>query len=292
MHRCLHCSAVYAEADLTCPVCGCAPEIIDGFAAFSPELAHAAPGFKRAYFRELAELEAGNFWFTSRNQLIRWAIDRYRGQVGSLLEIGCGTGFVLSGIAAAYPDARLTGSEVFTHGLCFAAERVPSARFIQMDARQIPFVEEFDVIGAFDVLEHIAEDEAVIAQTFDALMPGGVFLLTVPQHAWLWSSADDHACHVRRYSGRDLHAKLRHAGFRILRSTSFVFALLPMLMLARMTRTARPLRNSDVMAELKIPATLNSLFMAVTRLDLAVISAGADLPVGGSRLVVAQKLVQ
>ena len=42
------------------------------------------------------------------------------------------------------------------------------AEFMQMDAREIPFVDEFDAIGAFDVLEHIDEDETVLEQMFRA----------------------------------------------------------------------------------------------------------------------------
>ena len=61
-----------------------------------------------------------------------------------------------------------------------AKGRVPFAHFMQVDVRRVPFVEQFDAIGALDVLEHIKEDEAVLAQLHSALKPGGVLLLTVP----------------------------------------------------------------------------------------------------------------
>jgi len=93
------------------------------------------------------------------------------------LEIGCGTGHVLSGVARAYPGTKIYGSELFPAGLAFAAEREPAADFMQMDARHIPFIDEFDVIGAFDVLEHIKEDEQVLAQMYSALKPGGSWYL-------------------------------------------------------------------------------------------------------------------
>ena len=50
---------------------------------------------------------------------------------------------------------------------------MPEARFFQMDARNIPFENEFDVIGVFDVLEHIEEDEIVFSQIFRAVKSGG-----------------------------------------------------------------------------------------------------------------------
>ena len=56
-------------------------------------------GFKHHYFKELAELEAGNFWFRARNKLILWALNKYSQELQSFLEIGCGTGFVISAVS-------------------------------------------------------------------------------------------------------------------------------------------------------------------------------------------------
>ncbi len=75
---------------------------------------------------------------------------RYFGRPAKILEIGCGTGFVLSEISRLFPAAELSGSEASCSGLAFAAQRVKSASLFQMDARHIPFREEFDVVGAFD----------------------------------------------------------------------------------------------------------------------------------------------
>jgi len=152
------------------------------------------------------------------------------------LEVGCGTGFVLSGIASAKPNMSLTGSEIFMAGLSHAVLRVPSAHFMQMDARRVPFIEEFDAIGVFDVLEHIEEDEKVLDQLYKAIKPSGVLLLTVPQHPWLWSASDEYACHVRRYTHSEVRNKILNAGFKIIRSTSFVTSLLPAMVFSRILK--------------------------------------------------------
>src|SRR4030095_1631809 len=101
-------------------------------------------------------------------------------------------------------------------------------------ARRIPFRGEFDVIGAFDVLEHIKEDEEVLAQMYQATRPRGGVLLTVPQHSFLWSEVDDYSRHVRRYSASELKAKVKRAGFETLRTTSFVSLLLPVMFISRL----------------------------------------------------------
>src|SRR5262245_59889697 len=172
---------------------------MEGYPAFAPELARAAAGFDPAHFSELAELESRNFWFRARNRLIAWALARHCPGAKRFLEVGCGTGYVLSGLAAALPGLDVTGSEVAAEGLGFAARRVPRAKLIQMYARRIPFRDEFDVVGAFDVIEHIEEDRSVLRAMRETLVPGGSLLLTVPQHPFLWSQYDERAHHVRRY---------------------------------------------------------------------------------------------
>lgn len=289
MKRCLICAQTYTSTASACSACGAAPVMRDGLVAYAPEMADAGGGFKASYFDELALLEAGNFWFRARNRLILWALGRYGSGFQSYLEIGCGTGYVLSGVAAAYPDVRLSGSEIFSAGLAHAAKRLPAVEFMQMDARALPFVEEFDVIGAFDVLEHIEQDTQVLEQVSQALMPHGILLLTVPQHAWLWSPVDEYACHVRRYAAADLHAKIEGAGFEILRSTSFVSILLPAMLLSRFMQRKRTPTEFDPHAEFRISPRINTWLGKLLELEMAGIVRGINLPLGGSRLVVARK---
>ncbi|MEI8344925.1 MAG: class I SAM-dependent methyltransferase [Candidatus Omnitrophota bacterium] len=240
-------------------------------------------GFRASYFADLAQTEAEHFWFRARNRLILWALRKYCPAFCSFLEIGCGTGYVLSGIAKTYPAARLHGSEIFTAGLVFAAAREPEIDLMQMDARNIPFVDEFDAIGAFDVLEHIKEDEHVLDQIHQALKPRGVLLLTVPQHAWLWSQVDQHACHVRRYSAQELRIKVKTAGFEILRTTSFVSILFPLMCASRIL-------HKKPAAEMKISPRLERLLERVLNTEVSMIRRGVNFPIGGSRLVVARKI--
>lgn len=289
MRRCLHCDTSFDSGQCHCLACGQGPSEVDGFVAYAPALATGGGGFKAHYYADLARMESENFWFRARNALILWAIKKYCAPFQSFLEIGCGTAYVLSGVAAAYPAARLSGSEIFVAGLGFAAERLPAADFVQMDARDIPYRDEFDVVGAFDVIEHIAEDERVMAQMHAALKPGGSILLTVPQHAWLWSDADEYACHVRRYNAAELHRKVEAAGFEILHSTSFVSALLPAMMASRLARRNSPGQTFDPLAEFGIPPWLNAVLEGILTLERGLIRAGVRLPIGGSRLVVARK---
>src|SRR5271163_3631850 len=206
---CLSCERVFDAADWRCPLCGWEPSREAGFVSFAPELSRSNDGMRAEDFGQLRTLEGNHFWFQSRNRLLQWALHKYFRQAGRLFEVGCGTGFVLSGFRAAFPELRLGGSEIYSHALRFAQERLPKVSLFQMDARRMPFAGEFDVICAFDVLEHIEEDAVVLAMLNRAVRPGGGLMLTVPQHAFLWSRADDYACHKRRYARSELIRKVR-----------------------------------------------------------------------------------
>jgi SAM-dependent methyltransferase len=291
VRRCLACAEPFDGDAWTCPRCGWTPSHNEGLLAFAPELAEGVGdegGFEMEAFETLVRLEEGSFWFQARNHLILWALQAYAPEARSLLEIGCGTGFVLAAVARARPELRLTGSELFSAGLLHAARRLPGAELVQMDARRIPYQEEFDAVGAFDVLEHVDEDGAVLAGCHRALRPGGTLLVTVPQHPRLWSAADDYAHHVRRYTRRGLLARLRGTGFRPVRITSFVTFLLPLMALSRWSER-RSARAYDPVVEHRRSSILRRPAGAVMRAERGLIRWGASLPAGGSLLAVARR---
>ncbi len=289
MKICIKCGVRFEGGGWGCPECNEEPETRDGYLAFAPELSQASEGFEPHYFERLYKLEAKNFWFNSRNRLLVWAVKRYFSGAKNFLEIGCGTGFVLSAFEKACPEMELCGSEIYSAGLSFAGKRVARARLFQMDARVLPFEEEFDLIGAFDVLEHIADDEAVLGQMYRAARPGGGIILTVPQHPSLWSSVDEHARHVRRYTSAELKAKVADAGFRVERATSFVSLLLPLFAASRL-RARKVNADFDAEAELRIGPMMNGIFEKVLDIERLIIRAGVSLPAGSSLLLIARKV--
>lgn len=288
MKLCIFCERDFSSDDWICPVCGGVPERLEGFYAFAPVLARQNDGFAPEYFRDLAEIEAGHFWFESRNRIILWALEKYLSDLETYLEIGCGTGFVLSSVRRSFPKTRASGSEIFIEGLQFAAGRLPGVHLFQMDARSIPFKSEFDAIGAFDVLEHIEDDRLVLRQIWQAVKPGGGVLITVPQHPFLWSSIDDKSFHKRRYTRPEMAGKLKEANFEVLHMTSFVTLLLPFMLLSRL-RYKRGLEGSIPDAELRMSPTLGRFFSMVSRAEESLIHKGLSLTAGGSLLVVARR---
>jgi len=173
--KCPVCSTEVENWERTCPVCGFSAHVIDDFEAWAPELARSASGdyFDPDKFKELAALEDANFWFQARNELLLWAIKHYFGKPLHYAEVGCGTGYVLRAVEQAYPESEIVGTELFVEGLKYASQRCKRAKLVQLDARNIPWRNQFDVVGIFDVLEHIEDDEGVLGQIFDSLVYGG-----------------------------------------------------------------------------------------------------------------------
>ena len=288
MKKCLSCSHRFQSESWICPRCKSEPAVTDGFWVFSPDLAFENSGFSGEYFEKLFQLEDGSFWFRARNRLILWALQKYFPGARNFFEIGCGTGYVIMGIRDQFPHMKVSGSEIFLAGLPYARQRLPDVSLFQMDARAIPFFEEFDVIGAFDVIEHIEEDGDALKEMFAAIRPGGGVLLAAPQHAWLWSEIDDASFHKRRYTRRDFIGRIEAAGFRVRMVTSFVSLLLPLMALARM-RYLIPSQKKNLQAEFKLGNRMNGILENVMALELSLIRRSLDFRLGGSLFVVATK---
>ena len=281
------CNKSFVSNIWKCPFCGEKPINMHGYIAFAPRLAEQNTMFNSCSFKLLIKFEPTNFWFRARNKLIVWALQKYFPNMKSFFEIGCGTGFVLSGVAKKFPNTQLYASDIYSCALKYAGQRVPRANLLQMDARNIPFANEFDVIGMFDALEHIQEDTVALSEIYKALKPGGGIILTVPQHPFLWSKNDEYGHHCRRYTANDLINKLQKAGFAIIKKTSFVSLLLPIMLLSRLKQKRD--KDFDPVVEFKINKLVNFTLEKLLDLERFFIRTKVNLPIGGSLLIIAQK---
>lgn len=265
---------------------------IEGIRCYAPALALDCVDYPSSGFDVTAEVEARSFWCRTRNRVLTQVFRRFTDRRATLdvLEVGCGIGGVIAALRK-FPNLRLTGSEIYLQGLRYARAKMPDVDFIQLDATDIPFQAAFDVVGAFDVLEHIPDDEKAMSEIAHALRPGGLFIVTVPQYPWLWSTLDELVSHKRRYRKKELVAKLDRAGFEIVYLTSFITLLLPAMILSRVFDRAQP-RSTDPAADFASrvapPALVNTICDWVMRVDETVLKLGLTLPVGGSLLAVAR----
>lgn len=159
MKYCVDCGARSEAPDWVCPACGWAPRMSDGAPILS-DPADRAAGDAEYLVSDLAAAEPWHFWFQSRRRLILATLGRYAGGLASVLDVGCGTGFMLEALHHWRPELQLSGCEVHPASLDLARARLPRAFVFPAVNENLPFREEFDAVLALDVIEHIDDDEA------------------------------------------------------------------------------------------------------------------------------------
>jgi 2-polyprenyl-3-methyl-5-hydroxy-6-metoxy-1,4-benzoquinol methylase len=238
-------------------------------------------------------MEQKHFWHVGRREII---LDVLRKNVSNLaqsrmLEVGCGNGSILAFLRQ--NGINIEGGDIFLEGLRFCRQRASSVPLYQIDALSLPFNNDYEIIGLFDVLEHIENDEKALGEISMALKAGGNLVLTVPAYKLLWSRHDEASRHKRRYSRTELIAKLERCGFVVNKATYYMFFLFPVL--ATMRLLSKIFRNKkhekdDIQTslELKTIPVINNAFLASLRLEKYLVRY-LNLPFGASLLVVAAK---
>ena len=283
---CVRCRAPIDAQVWQCATCGWQAERRNGITVLVPDADEVSEAFSTEQFQNLLSVESRHFWFAARNKLIVWALRRFFPGARTFLEVGCGTGQVLRALTLEMPSLRMTALEASFAGLRFVIERVPELDAVQAAATALPYESEFDVVGAFDVLEHIPDDAAAMNEIARSVKPGGGVLLTVPQHPRLWSSLDRYSGHQRRYTRSGLTTLVRDAGLDVLYASSFVSFLLPALFLSRMRQRSE---RVDPMQEFRISPAANAFGRTAMAFERRLITAGVSLPAGGSLLLVARR---
>lgn len=258
-------------------------------------------GYNPDHFSPLFAVEDRHFWFRARNlmiaalvrQVVRTLPPGYR-----VLEVGCGTGNVLQMLERTCRNGSVVGMDLFGEGLHYARRRT-RCPLVQGDMRRPPFRVPFDVIGCFDVLEHIPDDLSALECLHEMLSPGATLIASVPAHPTLWSYFDEASGHCRRYTSGELCDKLNQAGFRVEYVTQCMAALFPMMWAGRRAATifnrirgaggVRASPDQMIQSELRLIPIVNELLMAVLRQETRLIARRRFLPIGTSLLVIARK---
>ena len=178
--------------------------------------------------RKLAELEDDHWWYRERRHLLAKAISGLT--PGRALDIGAAGGGNTRVLREHGWDA--VALEYGADGAEVAKGRgLPTLR---SDATKLPLADDsLDLVMAFDLLEHLHDDDAAVAEVHRVLKPGGTYLVAVPADPKLWSSHDEAVDHVRRYTREGLLALLDRGGFEVKDVRSWNVLLRPVVAMRR-----------------------------------------------------------
>lgn len=264
----------------------------------APEITHQS--YDPVYFKRLAAVEDEHFWFRSRNvaiaKVVRSLITDWPPGY-KVLEVGCGTGNVLRALEQTCVGGTVVGMDLFKEGLAFARQRV-SCPLVLGNIENPPFLGGFNLIGAFDVIEHIPDDVRVLHSIHTMLEPDGRLLVTVPAHQALWSYFDTASHHCRRYEPSELRQKLNQTGYEIEFLSPFMASTYPLIWAGRrvaraMARDRRPNEGQTdhdlALKELRIIPVINPMLAFLLTQEARLIERRRTLPMGSSLLVIARK---
>ena len=238
------------------------------------------------YYADYFHLEDRHWFFVGRRKILLTLLDHHvgpdpRGE-RRVLDVGCGTGGMLQHLSR---YGRVEGVDTDEAAVAFCR-----SRGLQNVSRAaippLPFPDSrFDLVTAFDLLEHVEDDAGTLTEIRRVLAPGGTFLVSVPAYGFLWGDQDRISHHRRRYSAGLLRARIAAAGLRPLRVTYFNTLLFPPIAMVRLARRLLPDRPAPV-SDLEMTDTTGATNRLLTRVFSAEASLlrRRDLPFGVSLL--------
>ena len=243
-------------------------------------------------YSRMFHLEENYWWFKGRREVVfRMLQSQTAGHQGAPLrvfDLGCGTGKALMDLQAM--GHQVTGLDFSGEALAFSHQR-GGQRLVRGDAASLPFADaSFDVIIALDIMEHVEDGASMAREMMRVLAPGGIAIINVPAHPFLWSGHDVALHHFRRYTRRGFQSVLDAAQFQLVRySYSICLLFFPALMYRLLYNLIGAISRRPPQSHvISTGNLLNRLFFAIIALEARLMEY-VNLPIGLSLLAVARK---
>ncbi len=242
--------------------------------------------------QELYELEDTYWWLAAKRELMTGFAREYRppGTAARVAEVGPGVGRTLVELKKIYGAAY--GFELSAAAIGFCRERGLDGLVMADAEKGLPATDgAFDIVVCSDVIEHLEDDKAVLREIARTLAPDGVIIFNVPAYPFLFSYWDELHGHKRRYTKKEMAARLNEAGFDVLKLTYTNFFILPAVIAVRKLKglALRGKYPGDTGSDLlKVPPAVNGFLGKVYRTERRLIKH-MNLPFGLSVAGVARK---
>jgi SAM-dependent methyltransferase len=237
-------------------------------------------------YRRMAEIQEKHWWYEARRRIIATLIRNIKLPADAkILEVGCGPGANLK-MLARFGDVTGMEPDDFSIGHAQKVSGCPVVKGFLPD--RLGVSGPFDLIGAFDVIEHVEADRESLKMIHDTLRKGGHALFTVPAYMFMWSQHDVVNHHKRRYVLPDFRNILKGAGFEIEYISYYNTLLFPLIAGVRMVKNLLKLKDSpdDVIP----PSFVNRVLQEIFALERHIFGCGCfALPFGVSIIAVCRK---
>lgn len=223
-----------------------------------------------------------HFWYRARRDLIKIIFYKYGIANKDVLEIGCGAGSSLEAIAES--GNLVVGCDINQLALAEASKRGFSVFLCDLE-NQKTFGKQYDVVCAFDVLEHINKDAQVVENVNKMLKPGGYFIFTVPAFQCLFSGHDNYVKHYRRYSKKELKKMLISFDFDTVSLFYWNSLLFPLIAVKRLLFK----KNKPKTDAINLPNFLNNFLFLFLKFENLILRKFLIFPFGLSIVGVLKK---
>jgi len=241
-----------------------------------------------AFYKEMYNLENYHWWFLGKKTLLCAFLAKYadlKNHSMKILDVGCGTGmimFLLKNYGETY------GIDISEEALNFC--RLRGHKYLKKArANNVPFDNQFfDLVIAFDLLEHLEDDEGAVKEFYRILKKGGILLISVPSFKFLYSEHDLAAGHKRRYTANQIKRLMKQKQFSIMKITYTNMFIFPLVVVYRLLKKFFPIREQVKTDFFSVPLIINKILSSIYRLE-AILLARMDFPFGLSVVCVVRK---
>ena len=214
---------------------------------------------ERVIYDRIRTLEVNHWWFTGRRRILTGLLeDLALPPHARIIEVGCGAGGNIEMLRA---FGEVTAIEPDEESRAYVSQRLdmPVRHGLLPDGLGVG-PGGFDAVCAFDVVEHVDDDDAAVKGLAGLVDPGGYLVITVPAYGWMWSHHDVLHHHKRRYRKAEIETLVRGAGLEVVRSTYFNTLLFPAAAAVRLAKKALRINTED---DAMPPRSINALLSGV-----------------------------
>jgi SAM-dependent methyltransferase len=214
---------------------------------------------KTTEYARMAEQESTYWWHIGRLRIIDTYVSlaQRKKHQPKILNVGCGTGGTIDMLEKHGPTDNVDVSE---DAIRFV-KKLGHKKVRKVNGIELPFKDKtYDLVCAFDVLEHIDRDKDALKEWARVLRDDGAVVITVPAYQWLWTEHDVSLHHKRRYTRQRLTSAAKAAGLEPKKTSYAIVFSLPLVVGFRFLNKVLNRKTDSETSYVKVPQLINSIF--------------------------------